>query len=353
MLSKNDNDDVDVLEVVRTLWAGKLVIVSTVVIGVMLSIAYMFTAQEWWTSSALITKADSGENRQYQESVKAYQPVFDVYQDDGSIIISRQLDKYVNSKNFFADYVDTFNAAITKREFLESNEKFSNVLDDLSIERDGAYILSWLGNIESRPTGMNTKSEYVISFRSNTSQSAAEILSDYVDFVNKKVKVQIFNDIKTLLSVKTKELNNQHQILLHQAQKKVALMLERARYSEAVAKAAEQERPLANLQDTGLFNINLGTKAIAEKIKILESLKDFSIVEPRLINVTSKLSILESQSFNDSVSFSAYKLVEPILPPAFRTTPKKLSLLLMGAILGFIFGVFLVLMNRVYNLAKK
>ena len=109
------NDEIDVRTLVKVLWREKLLIIVVTAIFTICSVALALTSQEWWSSNAKIAASQSQNIEAYQQQVKKFQPIFNVYQDDGTVLISKELNKLISSERLFQDFIDTFNSSNNKR----------------------------------------------------------------------------------------------------------------------------------------------------------------------------------------------------------------------------------------------
>lgn len=89
-----------------------------------IAIGYALTAQEWWSAKATVSQPQLQGIASYQQAVKRYQPLFDVYQEDGSIIVSETLDLLIDPEVIFKRFIQEFNANGTKRRFMQTNSTF-------------------------------------------------------------------------------------------------------------------------------------------------------------------------------------------------------------------------------------
>lgn len=60
----------------------------------------------------------------YQQQVRQFQPVFDIYQEDGTVLVSQELDGLVDTEVLFDRFIDAFNSSNNKRNFLDASEEF-------------------------------------------------------------------------------------------------------------------------------------------------------------------------------------------------------------------------------------
>ncbi|WP_233355890.1 Wzz/FepE/Etk N-terminal domain-containing protein, partial [Vibrio cholerae] len=83
------NDEIDLKELFSALWQEKWLIIIITLLFSVAAIGYALTAQEWWSAKATVSQPQLQSIASYQQAVKRYQPLFDVYQEDGTIIVSQ------------------------------------------------------------------------------------------------------------------------------------------------------------------------------------------------------------------------------------------------------------------------
>ncbi|WP_249168492.1 Wzz/FepE/Etk N-terminal domain-containing protein [Erwinia sp. E602] len=62
-------DDLDLLDVIAQLWRGKIIILSTMLIALLLACGYLAVVKEKWTSSAIVTLPAAGQVANYNAAL--------------------------------------------------------------------------------------------------------------------------------------------------------------------------------------------------------------------------------------------------------------------------------------------
>ncbi|MEG2434426.1 MAG: LPS O-antigen chain length determinant protein WzzB, partial [Acinetobacter sp.] len=65
----NDPEQIDLIDLVMQLWRGKVIIVATIVVAIVLAVGYLAIAKEKWTSTAIITQPDVGQIATYNNAL--------------------------------------------------------------------------------------------------------------------------------------------------------------------------------------------------------------------------------------------------------------------------------------------
>ncbi|WP_052880213.1 LPS O-antigen chain length determinant protein WzzB [Vibrio coralliirubri] len=347
------DDDIDLRELFKALWNGRLLIVLISALFTIGSVGFALSAQEWWSSKAKITEAQSQDLAAYQNQVKQFQPIFNIYQEDGTVLISEELVKLVDSKVLFENFVNTFNATNNKRIFLDSSAEFQKGKEALSIDgpevtEDTARNLyyQWFNKIRGSISDKGDRnSPYYLSFQTKTPQSSFDLLTSYILVTENKVQQDAFNNLQAVVNGKRNELIQQKKIIETQAKNQLLVETERAKYAVKIARAAGVDKPIQTGSGNELFSIDLGLKGLEAKVQALESIRNLSIIEPRLQQINAKLDMLSTLKIDRNIEFKTFRFLENVEQPVTRDKPKRTLIVIFGAFLGGILGAAIVLVR--------
>ncbi|EGR1137026.1 LPS O-antigen chain length determinant protein WzzB [Vibrio cholerae] len=350
------NDEIDLKELFAALWQGKwLIIIATLLLSVA-AIGYALTAQEWWSAKATVSQPQLQGIASYQQAVKRYQPLFDVYQEDGTVIVSNTLDSLIDPKLIFQEFIQTFNANGTKRRFMQTNPTFLTLQKQILGQTDDPEVMQtlyegWFERIQASAVDKKANDIFTLSFQSVDKASSLTLLNDYIQFVNQTLNQHLNDDLISTLATKYGELTQQEKNLLQQAQLRLHVELERTQYALNIAEAADIKQPVQNLGEQELFSINIGSRALKAKVDALKSIKDLSVFEPRLAILQSKLSQfdLETLSVEAKWSVNGFYYLDQPEQPLTRDKPKRALIVVLGALLGGMLGVATVLVRFAFR----
>lgn len=351
------NNEFYLKDLLKLLWEGKLIVIVVTALFTVSSIGFALLAQEWWSSTAKVAEAQPQDMSAYQQEVRQFQPVFNVYQDDGTVLVSKELNKLVDSEVLFKRFINTFNSSNNKRAFLESKSEFQELNSDLSgvsseveVDAERALYAKWFKRITaSIEDPQDRNSPYFINFQTTTKESSFDLLTAYVSFTESKVHEDAFNNLQALVSGKQNELIQQKKILETQATNQLLVETERTKYAMGIARAAGVETPIQTGNDNELFGIELGSKGLEAKVQALESVKNLSVIEPRLQQITAKLAMLSNLEINRNADFQTFRFLENVAQPITRDKPKRALIVFVGAFLGGMFGVVIVLVRFAFR----
>ncbi|MEW4534468.1 LPS O-antigen chain length determinant protein WzzB [Vibrio paracholerae] len=354
------NDEIDLKELFTALWQGKWLLTIITLLFSVAAIGYALNAQEWWSAKATVSQPQLQGIASYQQAVKRYQPLFDVYQEDGTIIVSNALDSLIDPKLIFQQFIQTFNANGTKRRFMQTNPTFLTLQKQILAQTNDPEVMQklyeeWFERIQASAVDKKANDIFTLSFQSVDKASSLTLLNDYIQFVNQTLNQHLNDDLLSTLATKYGELTQQEKNLLQQAQLRLHVELERTQYALNIAEAADIKQPVQNLGEQELFSINIGSRALKAKVDALKSIKDLSVFEPRLAILQSKLSQFDLETLSAEVKWSVngfYYLDQPE-QPLTRDKPKRALIVVLGALLGGMLGVAIVLVRFAFRREEK
>ncbi|EGQ9892307.1 LPS O-antigen chain length determinant protein WzzB [Vibrio cholerae] len=349
------NDEIDLKELFSALWQGKWLIIVTTLLFSVAAIGYALTAQEWWSAKATVSQPQLQGIASYQQAVKRYQPLFDVYQEDGSIIVSETLDLLIDPEVIFKRFIQEFNANGTKRRFMQTNPTFLTLQKQMLDQTNDPEVMQtlyeeWFERINATTVGKNNDT-FTLSVQSVDKTSSLTLLSDYIKFVNQTLNQQLNANLISTLAAKYGELTQQEKNLQQQAQLRLHVELERTQYALNIAEAADIKQPVQNLGEQEIFAINIGSRALKAKVDALKSIKDLSVFEPRLAILQSKLSQIDLETLSVEAKWSVngfYYLDQPE-QPLTRDKPKRALIVVLGGLLGGMLGMVMVLVRFAFR----
>lgn len=345
------NDELDIREVFQCLWKGRLFIVALVILFAISSLTYVLVAQDWWSSSAKVSRAQPQDIAAYQQQVKQYQPIFNTYQEDGTVLISKELDSLVQPKVLFDRFLDTFRSSDNKRIFLDNSSEFKGIRAESkdTEESIGKLYEKWFDKISLSLADSSRESpSYLISFQAMTKTSSYNLLNAYLSATEEKVHQDAFNNLQAVVNGKRNELFQQRKVLESQARNKLLVEVEVTKYAMSIANAAGVNTPIQTNNDE-IFGIDLGVKGLEAKMEALESIKNLGVIEPRLLQIDAKLDMLNSLQIDRSVGFHTFRFLENVEQPIFKDGINRVLIVFLGALLGGGVGIIIILIRFVLS----
>ncbi len=346
------NDEIDLRELFNALWQGKVWIIALTMLCSIVAVIYALTAQEWWSSKARIMEPQIQNFSAYQQQVKQFQPIFDIYQDDGTVLVSKSLDSLVDPTILFQRFIDAYNSSANKKQFLDNSIEFKKFKAQLDTDTDEAtrrLYSEWFTKITATPVDKKKDDDYDISLQATTKESSVSLLNEYIDSVKNKVFNDALNNLQAIVNAKKNELKQQKIILEAQTKNRLAVEVERSQYALAIAQAAGVSKPIQGLGDEELFAINLGSDALFAKVEALKTIKNLNVIEPRLNGVNAKIEMLNDLTIDRDIQFQTFQFLENVQAPIARDKPKRALIVILGALLGGMLGVAIVLIRHAFR----
>lgn len=344
------DDEIDLRELFAALWKDKWIIIACTFVCTALAIVYALMAKEQWSSTAKIAEPQVSDYSEYQNQVVLFQPIFDVYQEDGTVLVSKALDGLTDARKLYDLFIDEFNSSSNKKAFLETSAIFKKDKADLDNSEDEDALRKlysdWYKFLSIKPEdAKRVDGPYVITVSAETSQDSFELLNNYIAFVDTKVHQKALNNLAATISSKKNELKQQSIMLTKQAEQRLLVEKERSEYALNIAQAAGVNKPLQNFGDKEIFAINLGSDALTAKVNALSKVKNLSVIEPRLEQLSSKLEQIDQLEINKDVKFSAYRYLDQPEREVSRDKPKRALVVILGLLLGGVIGISIVLIR--------
>ncbi|MGR5127577.1 LPS O-antigen chain length determinant protein WzzB [Photobacterium swingsii] len=348
--------EIDLFELFNVLWLSKIKIIAISLLFATVAIIYALTAQQWWSSKAVVIPAQLNDFSEYQFQVKQFQPVFDVYQQDGTILVNEELTPLIDNEKLFQQFINSFNSLANKKAFLLSSAQFQEYLsyNKLSDEEAISRTLdAWFEKIKAVMTDKKHSDVYTLSLQATTRESSFVLLNSYIAFVSAQVFKDNISNLKAVIKAKENELKQMLTIFEAQASNYIDVEKQRSLLSLDIAKAAKLEQPVANITDNKLFDIQLGSNALQAKVKALDSIDNFGVVDPNIQQIQAKLSLLKATKINTDINFKTFRFLDNVEMPLNRDKPKRILIVVLGTLLGSILGMAMVLIQHAISKNKE
>lgn len=357
------DDEIDLKELLIALWKGKWTIIIATIICALGAVTYALLAKQVWTTEAIVTIPQISDFSNYRKVVGDLQPAFDIYQEDGTVLVSNKLDQFVLPATLFDIFIQQFESRANKKAYISTVSDFKEALNKLTLENQddkkqlqdsqAALYDKWYQKLSALPlkSGNQEVESFTLKGEQNTSDKSLEFLNDYIDYVADIARHVALANIQSVLQAKQSELEQQQSLMHDQAMAKLINERQRAQYALDIARTAGINKPQQNLGNDEMFPINIGANALTAKVKILDALgqKQLTIIEPRLQQIQAKLALLAASKIDNNLAFSTYQFVENPEAPLSRTSPKRPLIAILGVLLGGMLGCAIVLVRHAFR----
>lgn len=343
VLVSNCEKQADIFKILGVLWSRKLVIILfTVAIGFFGGL-YAYFAQPWWTSNATVTTVRPYDFSSIKKAIVNY---YVVSKSEHTSI--NQLNDAFDREKIFRLFLNEFNSYNNKITFLKSSSTIEADMKANKIETDEAkarFYNGWVEKIQSSLLDEKRKDIYQLSFQSKTKQSSVSLLSDYINFISERVSNDVFKNISSKINDKKEVLAVELSQLEEQAKNKRLNSLKFTKYSYDIAKAADVSKPIPLLSDGSPFSIEIGSKGLAEKERLLKNMDSLDLFDPRIQTVKNDISLLDNIKLSDVNHVLPFTYLKSVSQPLGKDKPKRGLIVLVSMFLGMVLGSVFVLGN--------
>lgn len=302
-----DPEQIDLIDLLMQLWRGKMTIIISVIVAIVLAIGYLAVAKEKWTSTAIITQPDVGQIAGYTDAMNAiYGQAAPKVSDLQTTLIGR--------------YSTAFSALAEALDNQEEPEK-------LTIE----------------PSVNNQPLPLVVSYVGPTAEDAQKQLAAYIQQVDDKVNVELHKDLQDNIALRMKSLQDSLKTQEVVAQEQKDLRIRQIQEALQYANQAQVIKP--QIQQTG-DDITQDTLFLLGS-EALESMIKHEATRPLVFSPNyyqTRQNMLDIKNLNvDDLDIHAYRYVMKPTLPIRRDSPKKAITLILAVLLGGMAGAGIVL----------
>jgi Chain length determinant protein len=369
----NETDEVDLIELIRTLWKKKLWIILSAFVFTIIAAGYAFTAKEQWTSTAIVAAPRSTD-------LGSLLPVRAEY---ARIVGDSEFSTGKLSNSLYEQFKHFLLSSDLKREFLSQSTLVKDYTKEMTDEQRDNYIETAISNylvvheVDPKKKDLTEldKIGLKLTFSAETPKLAQSVLIDYINFVNKYVLNQTNKEFKLGFNLRLDALKFtklQIEESLTEAKKVQVENLTKALniakkagitdFSKANTNSLSVPEYMLgegrlNISDSkladGTYLFMLGEKYLQAQLDIA---KNTEIVYP--VNYYSterqlaKLTELEPRLDNIGEVKSYYYLSSPDYP-VMRDKPNKLMILSIAFCLGIFLSSIVILFRHYFNLNEN
>ncbi|MCD9468901.1 Wzz/FepE/Etk N-terminal domain-containing protein [Photobacterium iliopiscarium] len=314
------NKNEDRIYLMNILWRGRLIIIIVPILFILLAGFYTSQSSILWASTE---KFSISKNQLFLTKTNNLP----------NDILTNEVSYLFSEKNITEEYNNVLKSNINKINFINSN--YADIFEgkikasDINIEIDKKDKINLIGIV--------SKDEKIIH----------DVMSQYIKYSEYVANGNINEKLdKILYEYKEKEILLLKK-LTTQAKIKLSIEKKKTEYSLRIAKKAGVIDPIV-FGNNANFEFYAGSKALSEKIKILENIKDLSLVIPEIAFVSENIKQLKEITIPDKLNL--YKIKSELVQPISQENKKKNKLILIiSGIIGLFFSFSFVLIKGKHN----
>ena len=327
------DDEIDLRELLTSLWANKILILAITAICSIAGIVYAFLAPQLWSAKAVIVAPLPTQLQQLQLRLGSLVTLMDNTSDHSTF------SAFFSETKLYTDFIKSFNSFNNKSEFLKMNGSIG--AED---NKDANTLQRTVEKMAKNISGKKGKEFATLSFSSDNAQEAGKLLNEYINFIQTKevtAKNKLFFDkITNQINV----LTLTYQILEKETFKTLQDDIIRTQYALRISRTAGIEAPVGNLNNQRMFAIDLGAKALSEKLNILKEIKNLEFIYPELSDTRLHLDSLKAIP-QKKVLFPSYHFLQSPSEPLSRDKPKRSLVVVLATFAGLLTGVMVALLR--------
>ena len=370
-INYQNNNEIDLIELIRTLWNKKLWILLCACFFTVIAGIYAFTAKEQWTSKSVVIAPKVANLGDYLSFRSEYASILDikdfsqdkvsekVFNDFKTALFSRSL------KEAFFSQSAWFNTYAAKN--ANSEEAKQKLLSDL-VDKN---LIVTVPDPKKDPNSIGVN----VSFAAETPKEAQDVLLDYIQFVDQWVLAENKKDFLVNINLVLSGFEVQKNKIERDTETVRQIQLENLTTALDIAKSAgikdyskslggnvsvpevllgDAKVPFSDSKlSDGSYLFMLGEKYLQAQV---DTLKNAPLVYPlNYYNIEKQvnlLNVLERKVEKEGAVSGYYYLSEPDYP-VIKDKPQKGLIIVIGFIIGLIVSSFFILLGSLIQNTKK
>lgn len=348
------SDEIDLRELVLVLWRQKFLILLVTSVFVVSGIGYSMTARQVWTSQALISEPSVSQVAALQLAVDKIQAIMSSSSsnngNNNGAPLSTAAFSSLEQPAIYQSFISAFNSMNNKRAFLMQEGIYAAAMEreGISDKRSERALMSKLAESISAKAQDKISKDMTLSFSAETPELAQQRLVKYINFIQQQQLKSKNTELQSIWQNRIKALSAQYDSVKADTLLKRQEELQRVGYSLRISKAAGVDAPLEKIDSQEIFNIQLGAKGLAEKLNILNEIKDPELLNPELGNIRLQLSSLKALNLQDA-EFTSFNMIDSPEEPFTRDKPKRPLIIVLATLLGGMLGIAIVLVRHAFR----
>jgi len=336
------DDEIDLLEVLRRIWAGRYQILSITLAFIFLAGVYAFTAKQVWTSKAIMVQPRVEDLASYYQVTQRLKRIVG-NSIDGLI----EIDAAKIADQVFSELTTQADSADLRREFWEQSDYFAKNAAEEKSELSKAKMLDDLINksILLIPAADSGNKYTSLALSANEPKMAKNLLGQFVEHLNAHIWAGKISELQAAIENITADLQQEKKSIELNTLAAQKLQLESARNAlNEATQAGIKNVNIAGIRssegsastDSGDMLFLLGTNALNAKVSNLTTKAPSLPV--RYFEIERQLKELAALP-KPGKDMRSYRYLSTPDTPLTKDKPKRALILIVGGILGMLFGI--------------
>ncbi len=349
------DDEIDLVELMRRIWAGRYQILAITLVFIALAGAYAFTAKQVWTSRAVLVKPRLEELGSYYQVTQQLKRTL-----GNSIPGSIKLEADKIAEQVFSELTTQADSADLRRAFWEKSDYFAKEASGEESQLDKDKVLAELvgKNIELTPADEVNKKYTSLTLAADAPDVAKQLLEQYLSQLNTQIWSSKVNELQTEINNLAADLQQEKKSLESKALAAQKNQLESAKNALAMAQNAGIENLNAAAVRSRTSNDTSNGDSVADNMLFLLGTK---ALNAQVINLTTKAPTLPVRYFEierqlkelaalpkPGQDMKSYRYLQAPNTPLTKDKPKRILIMVLGGTLGFMLGILYVLVAGLF-----
>lgn len=324
------DDEIDLFELMATLWKKKGIILLVTFLTTALAAGYAFTAKEQWTSEAIVTVPNAAAVSNLYAGYRLL--------DQGEKVTSISDVQNTVFKRFLDDSASYDNLA----RYLAGTAYFKEHTAGKTEKEKMQVLDSWIKQVSIQSADKNAADKVRIALPADNASQAQHLLSQYLMHSSQQTVQQSYADLVQQIKAQQASLIDAMSASRTVAEVKRQTEIADIESALLIAEKAGISKPEISagmeLKPNNLFL--LGRSAL---LAMLQGMKKQPLVmgDKYYEQQTSLFSLEKYQANNEQVS--AFSYLKAASEPVTKDKPKRGLILALGALAGIVLGSFSVL----------
>ncbi|WP_436883393.1 LPS O-antigen length regulator Wzz(fepE) [Enterobacter asburiae] len=334
-----DANEIDLAELIYTLWSGRLMILFFTVLFSLVFLTGAFLMPHAWKSEAEITVPDATQLAPLRKQVVVFNLLGAGIKINDEEIFNLFIKRF-QQQTFLENYIRTTPGILHQR---TGSAALRRELADIT-EKMKALNMNTLKGGDIRPYPV-----WALSLTMPSAADAQTFLKGYIARVSESVQQEILTDIRNTIALK---MRSEEEALVIEKQKYTMLhntLIQRLSYSLEIARAAGIKEPIFSngrfVQDDPDFSVSLGADGIARKLAIVKSITDITTLNADLQAQEYRLKRLKELVVPDVHFIPFTYQLAPSLPLT-RQGPGYVLITVLGMLSGGMIACAIILFRH-------
>jgi LPS O-antigen subunit length determinant protein (WzzB/FepE family) len=307
--SFNNDDEIDIFQVVKTIWDGKIKIALIIGISILVGVYYNHLTKETYDNLVIIKPSKNSQFTKFQKITTFLNESTDNYLKITNITILTR---------FIEELMDYEELMIVLKNLEKNNDNISELSSTDQQQKIFDYAKSFKVN------KMENKPDYVLQFKWDNYKESIEIIDNILKLTLINFENSFFKELDDLLEVKK-------TVLLNRDSNRIDYLKEQ---SSIAKKLGIKDNQFVNDDQSKEGYFLRGFEAIDKEISLIQSreYKDFADVK-KDINLLKDLDL-------DWVNYNSF-LIET------KSNKDPIKALIFSILIGLLVGVFYTLISNV------